>query len=81
MGTRKASVTPSKVSNRKRKSALEKTNGGVEPWSNKVPPGKKQQSMLSFADLQHESDDDKGPIVKDEPDTAEFILNKDNSVQ
>ena len=44
MGTRKANVTPSKVSNRnlKRKSALEKTNGGVEPWGSKISTGKKK---------------------------------------
>ena len=86
MSTRKT-VTPAKVQSRKRKSALEKTNGGVEPWNNKVPPGKKQQSLLSFADLQNDSDDDKGTIVK-EPEASEivtstndFILNKDMSVQ
>lgn len=62
---------------RKRKSQLEKTNGGVEPWGEK---GMKQQSLLSFANLQDESDEDKGPIVK-ESDSVEFLLQKDASVQ
>ena len=35
-------VVPVKIGSRKRKSALEKTNGGVEPWNNKDLAGKKQ---------------------------------------
>lgn len=82
MKARKASITPSKASNLnlKRKSALEKTNGGVEPWGSKISTSKKKQSILSFAELQNDSDDDKGPVVK-EPDSNIFILNKDASVQ
>ena len=64
----------------KRKSALSKTKGGVEPWQNEDKT-LRQQSVLSFARLGGETDDeDAGPVVKDQ-DSVEFLLQKDNSVQ
>ena len=36
--------------------------------------------MLSFANLENDSDEDKGPVIKDR-DSVEFLLKKDNSVQ
>lgn len=39
--------------------------------------------MLSFADLQNDSDDDKGPVMNNDlvSDTQEFLLKQDASVQ
>lgn len=59
----------------KRKSALEKTNGGVEPWGNK-DKALRQQSVLSFAKLEGDTDDDddRGPVLMKERDSVEFLL-------